>query len=346
MSSRNLNNKRVLIRADGSHSIGLGHVFRMLALARALRSDGANVRFVSKDDVVCNRMITDAGFHCVSCLGDSVDDVLENEISISDPHLLIFDVLKTNDTTLKMVRSNTDAKMVTFDDVGAGLQHAEAVINGIAFSWGVYERERCNAKVYEGPQYIVLGSGIESYLDKKREPRVDANRIMVAFGGSDTHGLTAQVLKALNGASKKLSIRINMGPAFDEGSLFVDAVMGSPHDIQLCRNTSDIYEEMMRSDLVICGGGIMLYELAALGIPSISVATEEHEELNLKYWSAIGTILPIGARTDISESKLVGCVIGLLNDSEARITMSECGRRTVDGKGLKRVVDIIDGVVE
>lgn len=343
--SNNLKNKRVLIRVDGSHGIGLGHIFRMLALARKLVSRGANVRFVSKEDVICNKMVMDAGFVCVNYPKDSSIDVLEKEISFFDPHLLLFDVLESNDTVLEMVRSNTGAKVVTFDDVGAGLQYAQVVINSIAFIWGLYDKENCKAKVYEGPKYIVPGNGIENYLGGEREHRAEANGIMIAFGGSDTYGLTSRVLRALNGAEKKLCIRINIGPAFVENSYFTDTATSSPHNIQLLKNTSDIYAEMIKSDVVICGGGIMLYELAALGVPSISVATEKHEELNLRYWSSIGSTIPIGVRENMNDDKIARDVIELLNDDKARRTMSESGRRIVDGKGLIRVVELIDEVV-
>jgi UDP-N-acetylglucosamine:LPS N-acetylglucosamine transferase len=57
-------------------------------------------------------------------------------------------------------------------------------------------------------------------------------------------------------------------------------------------------------DVVICGGGITLFEVMAMGLPSLAFANEPHEELTIRYFQSRGGCGSIGAQTDMDERLL------------------------------------------
>jgi spore coat polysaccharide biosynthesis predicted glycosyltransferase SpsG len=85
----------------------------------------------------------------------------------------------------------------------------------------------------------------------------------------------------------------------------------------------------------------MLYELAALGTPSATIATEPHEVYNVNYWSRIGSTVSLGYHETLDLEAVSETVVSLLKDGQRRAEMSTIGKQTVDGRGLARVMRII-----
>ncbi len=96
------------------------------------------------------------------------------------------------------------------------------------------------------------------------------------------------------------------------------------------------------SDLVICGG-VMLYELAVMGVPSISIALEPHKVSNTSFWSEKGTTQRLDEKTmDIAQ--LFKSVRYLLDDRQQRLSMSKAGK--LDDKGVDRILKLIGEYVK
>ena len=89
----------------------------------------------------------------------------------------------------------------------------------------------------------------------------------------------------------------------------------------------------------------MLYELAATGTPSVSIATEPHEIFNIKYWSAKGTTVSLGWENVLENKNISETISGLLTNRNMRCEMSKTGMRLIDTKGLTRVLDVVEKIL-
>jgi spore coat polysaccharide biosynthesis predicted glycosyltransferase SpsG len=291
--------KNVLIRADGSHAIGLGHIFRMRTLANGLKAKGARVAFISLADHPSLELLKAAGITVLAFDGPDYHLVLRDTIDSIKPDLVIQDVLDTSHESMAELRSLTSAMIVNIDDTAAGLEAADMVINSMVFHWNRYGKEKVKALLFEGPRYAILQPGIGTLIRREKYIHEHATEILIAIGGTDTHFVTQRALLSLNAVKTALNVRINMGPGSRISTQLERAIGSSPHRITLDRSNPDLLGAMFDADLVVCGGGTMLYELAAMGVPSACIATEPHEVLNMKYWEDQGATVALGWEKDL-----------------------------------------------
>ncbi|MNK65814.1 undecaprenyldiphospho-muramoylpentapeptide beta-N- acetylglucosaminyltransferase [compost metagenome] len=332
--------KRILFRADGSWEIGLGHVFRTKAMASAMKRRGCDVAVMTLEDTTSLRLFEQAGLPCFAFGRKNYPAVRELALAEFQPDLVVLDILQVDEHDLLAFRSLTAAKIVTLDDVGAGLQLGDAVINAIVFHWEHYDAQQAQARLFEGPAYMILQDEVSSFADREPAIRDTANRVLIALGGTDTRGVTAKAIQALDHIAVPLEIRVNLGPGC-RLSLDVERVCdASPHHVTLLRAAPSLLSEFWQSDLVVCGGGSMLYELAAMGIPSVAIATEPHEQRNIQYWARTGTTLSLGTESTIDPFLAGRTISDLLASPEQRRALSAAGKASVDGGGIERVQEI------
>lgn len=340
-SVTNQREKRVLIRADGSNAIGLGHIYRMKTLAESLVATGYRVAFVTVADDVVKALLKEIPVNCYFFHTENFRDAISHAMSTETPHLLIYDALRTSEEDLCVIRKGSGCRIVTFDDTGAGLTMADAVINPMVFCWGEYRTSECRARLFEGPDYMILPTSIGEYIRREKPIRQDAIQVFCAYGGTDTYNLTERTIEALNLSKKSLMLRVNLGPGVQSNESFSRTVANSQHCVKVIKQIPNLFEEFWAADVVLCAGGLMVWELAAIGTPSIAIAAEAHEERNLDFLSRAGTTVSLGYYKNVIWEEIPDVLSGLLTEGSARIRMSHAGRKTVDGKGLTRVLEIV-----
>ena len=330
--------KRILIRVDGSHSIGLGHVYRMRTLAENLSEKKYTVHFLTRPYTSGADILGQSGFELLY----QIDKTALVETAVLEeyqPDLIVLDILSTPANQLTDLRERTTARVLSFDDTGAGLQQSDGVINALVFCWGQYEPDNCRAKLYEGPDYLI----IRPLPTERWQPKRDIGgmmKVFLAFGGTDDHRVSGRMIAALNDLASPLHVTVNLGPAAQADTVLQAAAKTSPHRVEVLHATPDLWQQMLFADLVICGGGIMLYEAAALGVPSAGIATERHEIGNLEFAAKCGFTANLGWESTLDFPEAANNIYRLLKDSNALALMADRALKTVDGQGLDRCVDI------
>lgn len=331
--------KRIVIRADGGWRRGFGHLYRMSALNRALTADGYDVRFVAHIDEDALRFLEEQSLavHRLESPQPYVDMIT---LSSFAPHVVVLDVLDTNDTGLEYLKRSSAARLVCFDDLGAGLRNADAVINAIVGIWQSDSNQEAE-HVFAGPAYLILQEAILSARDSNRSTAPVANNVLIAFGGSDDHDLTAHAIDILEYVEEPLSVAVNLGPGYRDGERIREKATASRHNINVINKTPSLISLIGNCDILMCAGGVMAFEAAALGTPILGFAAAAHEAKTLEYLELEGTGRHLGLMNEVAAATEVLSVIG---DPATRRSMSEAGRRLVDGLGLRRCIDIVEGL--
>jgi spore coat polysaccharide biosynthesis predicted glycosyltransferase SpsG/CMP-N-acetylneuraminic acid synthetase len=336
MAERLLREPRILFRVDGSAAVGMGHVFRSLAIADALReSSRAEIAFLMSAEHAQGLLQVSREGYPVRVISDSRVEAAIEHIRDFAPTILINDLPTLEETYLRAL-SHLGATTVnlidTLDDLETD-EYAQVIVS-------VMNAERETPEgFYGGPRYAILRSHFQG---RSKEIRERPQKVLLTFGGSDPQGLTLKAAQALQDVDPTIEVVAVAGPAFSLRREFEALQGASRRRIPLIHDAQGhIADLMLEADLVVCSGGMSVYEIAALGTPGIVLGQNAREESRMRAFASHGTIEYLGLGTDVGPETIRKAVAALLGDVGRRREMSERGRALVDGLGAARAAEVV-----
>lgn len=339
---------RVLFRVDGGASMGMGHVYRSLAVAEALSSvSHADVCFLMGADLAEGVQHVSRAGHAVRVLpGDAtsaggelsaiiraIQDYSPN-IIVNDRPFLEKDYLKS----LAELGASTINLVDSLDDIETPSELASVIISTM-------QQEQVDLDdYYGGPAFAILRDSFQERARSETAIPESGRRVVLSFGGSDPQGLTLKALSALDPLLEtlpELEVTAVLGPAFAYGRELEELVETLGFEPRVLRNVEHMADIFFEADLVVCSGGMTVFEIAALGRPGIVICQNAREKKRMEEFSRYGTILHLGLGTEVELGALRDAAASLLVDGERRRLMSEAGARLVDARGAVRVAEVL-----
>ena len=302
----------------------MGHLFRGLVLAAALERRGAAVRFLVNDSAAAAKVLGERGRRFVVVpLRDLESGWETGQVQRHGIRVWVNDRLQTDARHAKRVL-NAGARLATFDDYGSGAPLADLQVAALPFNATAPAAGR---RVLSGLRYLMLDPEIARY----RRLREERRSLVVTLGGSDTHGLTVDVVRALREC--EIGATIVLGPAFEHQEALeplLDARFTVKRDVRL------LAAELAAHDLAVTAGGITLFEACAAGLPCIAIAAEPSEQRSIEALAKLGACAYAGYRNDFDRS--------VFRQSLALEAMSRAGMAALDLDGAERVADALLGL--
>jgi spore coat polysaccharide biosynthesis predicted glycosyltransferase SpsG len=337
MAERLLRQPRILFRADGSAAVGMGHVYRCLAIAEALRQTSrAETAFLMSADHPEGIVTVSRAGHPVRVAGDAKPETYLEHIRDYSPAILIND-LPSVESTYLLALSHLGATTVnlvdTLDDLETTEHYAQVVVSVMN------QESETPEGFYGGPAYAILR---EHFRGQVKEIRDRAELVLLSFGGSDPQGLTLRAARALQGLEPTVRLVAVAGPAFSYRKEFEALAASLPRPIPLINQAAGhIADLMLEADVMVGSGGMSVYEIAALGTPGIILGQNAREDSRMRDFARHGTVRYLGLGTEVDEASLATAVDALLKDVESRRVMSARGRALVDGFGAARAAEVV-----
>lgn len=339
--SRKGGEKRVLIRADASPAKGTGHIMRCLALAEALRDQGAVPVFATAEitDALRQRLLAD-GFDQQTLADDSPATLLALADRLGAT-MLVVDSYWLDAGWRAAVRPGFRA-VLALDDLADRMLHADLVWNPAPGAAALrYATLAPDALLLAGEPYLLLRGEIRQAAMAPRPPLAARTSILLTFGGSDPAGLTVPVVKRL-------------APLLPPG-MWLDVVAGGsnpvldciraacarfPDRVRLHVDSREMGALMAAAGLCLTAGGGTVAELAALGVPSLLAIVADNqvpaaEDARARGWAAV-----VDARGDRATSAglITARAMELWSDLPARQDLSQrIAAGGIDGQGAARV---------
>lgn len=285
--------KKAYIRADGSPTIGLGHLVRCIALAEIIKNR-CEVTFICKDIPDALKLeISDSNFDLL---------IIKNEETflrlITADDLVILDGYNFDSNYQKLIKSK-NTKLICIDDLHDKKHYADLIINPAP---GV-ESEDYRAEPYTdfalGPRFALLRP---TFLKQAKENRVidKIRTVLICFGGADYKNLTASVLEGVTQFKGEFEkIIVITGSAYS----YLDGLKDLIKKEQRVHHFNAVSEKemlalMLQSDLAIVPSSGILFEVLSTGMKVISGYYADNQLNIYKGFLELNAIIDAGDFTD------------------------------------------------
>jgi spore coat polysaccharide biosynthesis predicted glycosyltransferase SpsG len=221
-------------------------------------------------------------------------------------------------------------RLVVFDDSHRLTDPAAVVVQP---SLPIWSGRAEVGTVLAGYAYAPIRPSLRGF-PADRQP-VEPAEVVVCFGGSDPHDVSARLAPAVAAALDRAArLTVILGGGYT-GRLDEGAVPAVVHD------PADLDERLARATLAVIGGGTMKFELAHLGVPSIVVAVADDQLAVGPPFATTGAARFLGDGRMVDPAAVGDVARTLLDDPAARRAMAAAGRAAVDGRGAERVADAV-----
>jgi len=325
---------RLLFSPDFGGDAGYGHLTRSLTLAEKFIKHDHYVAFVFNKNVEIPRNVIN--FFDVF----TVDDVdtsahINKIIEVSLIDVLVIDSYKWNHES-QFFDLSAKCTKVLFDDFCLPLP-ADIIINACPTTF--YSKRTSSDKIYLlGSKFQMLKKDIIEIGASTFQPSI--NKISVLMGGSDLFKMTEKWILFFENFFRA------------HGTMFeVDIFCGHQEShknfkspsIKVYKSPANFLTLVSNSQLAISAGGQMLYELIAMGIPTLGYELGPDQRANLLALSSQGLIINLG---DSSSSEFFcmveKCLLSILDDENFRREMRKKQLIFLDHLGVDRIFKRIE----
>jgi len=346
---------RILFRAAAGPRRGFGHMVRCLSLARAL-----GVR-----PLMSVRGGTHVRDTALALGADVLADDTPRVLRFVRPDVVIIDDPIASDAKRWMrAARRLGALVVTIHDLGIGAHGADLVIDG---SVTRNTPRSAGGRTLRGSAFAVLDPRVAKLRDKgrleaaptcasgsdrragpesarragsyaspsRRSDDVPSRHVLIALGGGPHVELADELAQAIVAADAYAQVRVAGG--------FIAKPRRVHPRISWIR-ARGLAPELAKAHVAIVGGGVSLYEAAAMGVATVGVPVVRAQEATVLAFARRGAALGVrfGAPTQTAATK----ALSLLNNPEHRVALSRRSRTLVDGHGATRAAAVVIALAE
>ena len=198
-----------------------------------------------------------------------------------------------------------------------------------------------DCRVLAGAEYYICDERLASWRIH-RVVRPEASRILVALGGSDPLGVAVDVALALRDLpTGSYEVRIVAGHGLDIGQRQrLQKICETSPGFEEIAFADDIGSHLVWADLAVLGEGLIRFEAAITGTPSVTISQFEHESDVLKRFFAAGTTKYLGPAQNLTSEQIRTGIVDIAEAVEQRQIQSETGMKQYDGNGSARIAQV------
>ena len=324
---------KAAFRTDASLLMGSGHVMRCLTLADALKAQGVECHFISREhpghlmEIIRQRgyvvavlpakpSASPSDAHSPRCVGEPAHapwlgcdwqtDAQQTGTILAtlQPDWLVVDHYAL-DQRWEVALQPHYRKLLVIDDLADRPHHCNLLLDQ---NLGRRPEDYvglvpAECEVLAGPQYALLRpefAELRPYsLQRRQQPQL--KQLLVTMGGVDAPNATGQVLQALKDCPLPQDCRITvvMGAAAPWLAQVRDVAAQMPWPAEVLVNVNDMARCMADSDLAIGAAGSTSWERCCLGLPTLLLVLAENQAPGAQALDASGAAVLIGGTSDV-----------------------------------------------
>lgn len=329
----------IAIRADGGSKIGMGHVMRTLVLAKELAKTN-EVFYICRENKLQPDIykigvdkINKEGFNVIIINGNNT---LE-ELSKIQADILITDSYDVDENYFKETKK-IYKQTVYIDDMNLHYFDVDILINQNINAKDLRYKVNENTKLLLGTKYTMIREEFRNASKKLIKNNVED--ILITVGGADPNNVTGKILSYID--KLNYNFHVVVGPSFYNISELKEYEEKNKN-IKLYFN-ANIFELMQKCDVAISACGSTLYELSICGIPTLGIVIADNQINIANKFHNLGIINNLEWYEKIYRDTFLFQFDELINNKDMRMRMSKLGKSLIDGYGVKRIKNVIEGL--
>lgn len=339
----------IFIRADGGVSIGLGHIMRMIVLAKEL-AQLSKVFFICRNSNL-NKEKFQSGIEVIKKNGFGVleiseENVIEDIIKVQKKYkaqLIITDSYEVDEEYFNSLKPYFKYTGYV-DDINKLKMNVDFIINqNFKAEYMDYSKTiNSNTKLFLGSQYCMLREEFRSNtLNFNKRENVEG--VLVTLGGMDKDYNTLKILKQIEGC--KINIHVVVGVAFDK-TLNDELVNASNRASNIFLHKNPNMSELMnKCYIAISACGSTLYELCAMKVPTMGIVIADNQKRLGKQMCEEGVILGGKWIWDYDRGELNDLLNKLIANKEAREIIMKKQSNLINKNGVYLLKDEIEKII-
>lgn len=336
---------KLLVRADASSAIGVGHVMRCLALAQTWQEAGGSALFAMAEGAEALGERLAAEGMAVWPLPVQVGSAEDARQTLTLAEREQADWLALDgyrfDAEYQRQLAQGQSRLLMLDDFGQASHYcADLVLNQNAHADAAfYPSREATTELLLGLDYVLLRREFRQHPPQPKNLSQSARHLLLTLGGGDPDNLTGRIIEELSRIDLPgLETIAVVGASNPHRSRLEALCSASDRPLQLRSNVADMTELYDWADLAVTGGGSTLWELAYLGVPALTLILAANQEPSSWQLDRLGAIQCLGAPQRLPPGAIAASISELCVDRDKRRHQAACGRRLVDGRGALRVV--------
>jgi UDP-2,4-diacetamido-2,4,6-trideoxy-beta-L-altropyranose hydrolase len=254
--------KKLIFRADGNSTTGLGHLYRLFALVEMYKATFDFV-FVTKENTITQKIHKEYPLELIpeSIKINEEPKWLAHKFSVSN-HIIIADGYQFISSYQRNIK-NKGFKLMYIDDLTTEYMYADIVVNHSPMIEKSMFQSENYTKYALGTKYAILRPAFlkETKVD---ESITNLSTAFVCFGGADSTNLTLKAVDALLKIKEVKEINVVVGAAYNDKEL-IELSKKNPC-IYVYKNLEEnqLVQLMRKSNLSIASSSTILYELCSV----------------------------------------------------------------------------------
>ncbi len=343
----------LIVRADASSVIGIGHMMRCIAIAQRWKEVVGSVRFACiQIPLTLRQRLSLEGFELdlfcsssdASCAPGSLVDS-KQLVSLLEQHrasAIVMDGYRFDGSYQAAVREYPARSMVIDDYGQADYYTADLILNqNLGADANLYRNRQPNSELLLGPDFALLRKEFLSAGKKVRSNLAKPFHLLVSLGGSDCGDVIIKVLEALKRLDPNvLHTRILLTGGVS-GFDSIKSAVDERTRIEFFHDVTDMPEQYRWADIALAAGGSSNWEMSYYGLPRAMIVLADNQVDVANRISQFGAGLLLGRASDVTAVHIAAVLTRLLEDASLRNELADRSHQLVDGLGAVRCVDAL-----
>lgn len=321
---------KVLIRADGSKEIGMGHIMRTSTIAEELK-EYAEIEYASLEG--CQQ-----GIDYIRNKGYKVN-IIKQESALDDlkkikANLIITDNYSIDKKYISQIKKTF--KLVGYiDDDNNKSFEADFIINQNFNSEKLKYKVNKDCRLFLGSRYVLLREEFRNLTPIAIKNYVE--NVFITVGGGDPNNWMNIILEEV--CTVDINYHVIIGPGFPHEKELISKYKGCQNIIFY--QNKPIGEIMHQCDLAISTCGSTLYELGSMGIPVIGISVADNQIPIARRMQEAGHIKYLGDMRYGLNMSIKHTMNQLIKDTKEREEMCKKNILSINSNGVSEIRDYI-----